>query len=280
VFGGLGNQLFQYCAGRALSLQHGVEFRLLWGETSGESTTKRALDLHHFNIRAEIIKSTKFYKRLSLPLISTFLKHGAPVVLRESTLGYDYRFASLGRHTRLKGYWQSEQYFKKFECSIRKDLRIITPPSSQNQALLDRISSEAAVSLHVRRGDYVTNPLANSHHGTCDLTYYERAIRYISSHMQKEPVFYIFSDDPTWVKKNLNTGHKTIFVDFNHEATNYEDLRLMAQCKHNIIANSSFSWWGAWLNKNPSKIVVAPQKWYSDQTANNPDILPPAWWAC
>ena len=273
LFGGLGNQLFQYCAGRALSLTHGVELRLLWGE----DTEKRTLDLHHFNIEAEIIRSSKVFKRLSFRLLPSLLKHGLPKVLREDALGYYDRFQSLGGNTRIKGYWQSELYFEHFEDVIRNDLHIITLPSRQNQAFLDRISSENAVSLHIRRGDYITNLMANSIHGTCDLTYYEKAIENISSSMSEDPVFYVFSDDPSWAKQNLKTRHKTVFVDFNDAAANYEDLRLMSQCNHNIIANSTFSWWGAWLNKNPSKIVIAPHKWFSDPTIKNPNILPQAW---
>jgi len=97
------------------------------------------------------------------------LQYGPARVFRESALGYDPRFASLGPHARLKGYWQSEKFFKAFEDTIREDLNILTPPLAQNQSLLDQIASHNAVSLHVRRGDYVTNPLANAHHGICDL---------------------------------------------------------------------------------------------------------------
>ena len=186
--------------------------------------------------------STKPLRRLGLRSVQSFLQHGPARVFRESALGYDPRFASLGPHVRLKGYWQSEKFFKAFEDTIREDLQILTPPSAQNQALLEQITSQNAVSLHVRRGDYVTNPMANARHGTCDLGYYKAAIDYIAGHMQEAPVFYIFSDDIAWVKHNLIPQYETVFVDINDDATNYEDLRLMSSCRHHIIANSSFSW--------------------------------------
>ena len=192
IVGGLGNQLFQYCCGRALSLRHNVKLRLLWDGREKENTTTRAFDLGHLNIQSEIIMSPKPLRRLGLRSIQSFLQYGPARVFRESALGYDPRFASLGPHARLKGYWQSEKFFKAFEDTIREDLNILTPPLAQNQSLLDQIASHNAVSLHVRRGDYVTNPLANAHHGICDLGYYKTAIEYIAGKTQKAPIFYIF----------------------------------------------------------------------------------------
>ena len=277
IFGGLGNQLFQYCAGRALALRHTVRLRLLWDGREQENTTTRNFDLRHFNIQSETIMSTQPLRRLGLRSVQSLLRHGPARTVRESALGYDPRFTSLGPHLRLKGYWQSEKFFKTFEESIREDLQIRTPPSKPNQTLLDQITSQNAVSLHVRRGDYVTNPLANAHHGTCDLGYYKAAIEYIAGQMQEAPIFYLFSDDIAWVKNNLIPKYETVFVDINDEATNYEDLRLMSRCRHHIIANSSFSWWGAWLNSDPEKIIVAPKNWYADPAARNPDMLPQSW---
>ena len=268
------------CCGRALSLRHNVKLRLLWDGREKENTTTRAFDLGHFNIQSEIIMSPKPLRRLGLRSIQSFLQYGPARVFRESALGYDPRFASLGPHARLKGYWQSEKFFKAFEDTIREELNILTPPSAQNQSFLDQIASHNAVSLHVRRGDYVTNPLANAHHGICDLGYYKTAIEYIAGKTQKAPIFYIFSDDIAWAKQNLKPRYETIFVDLNDEATNYEDLRLMSSCRHHIIANSSFSWWGAWLNSHAEKIIVAPKNWYADPAARNPDMLPHSWITC
>ena len=134
-----------------------------------------------------------------------------------------------------------------------------------------------AVSLHIRRGDYVSNEKYNAAHGTCDLAYYARAADFIADRIGT-PTIYAFSDDPTWVAENLKLPYDVRYVDHNSAATNYEDLRLMAACQHHIIANSSFSWWGAWLNPSQDKLVAAPSQWFADPNKVNPDILPLAWY--
>ena len=279
--GGLGNQLFQYSAGRSLALQHNVNLRLLFNSNSqSEHNNSENSHLSHFNIQALMINRIKPIEHILPDSFINLIKGGFPKTFRETQLRYDERFARLGLNTRLKGYWQSERYFKKIEKKLRNDLKITTPPSNSNAQLLQKIASLPAVSVHIRRGDYVTNPEANAYHGTCDLNYYSRAMAYVRNHMIEDPVIFVFSDDPFWAKENFNSPFETIYVDINSASTCYEDLRLMACCEHNIIANSSFSWWGAWLNQNSKKIVVAPNKWYSDPTAYNPDILPEAWWAC
>lgn len=165
--------------------------------------------------------SPKPLRLLGLRSVQSFLQYGPARVFREFALGCDPRFASLGPHARLKGYWQSEKFFKAFEDMSREDLNILTLPWAQNQSLLDPIASHNAVSLHVRRRDYVTNPLANAHQGICDLGYYKTAIEYIAGRTQEAPILYIFSDDIAWAKQNLKPQYETIFVDINDEATNY-----------------------------------------------------------
>lgn len=139
--------------------------------------------------------------------------------------------------------------------------------------MIDIIKSCNAVSLHIRRGDYISNATTNTIHGTCNLDYYKRAVEYIKKN-SVSPIFFIFSDDIDWVKDNLHLNEKHYYIDWNNADTNYEDMRLMSLCKHNVIANSSFSWWGAWLNNNPKKIVIAPQKWFNDSKLNTFDVIP------
>ncbi len=139
-----------------------------------------------------------------------------------------------------------------------------------------QIESTNAVSLHIRRGDYVKVKETNDFHGVCSIAYYETAIELITNKIN-DPVFYIFSDDMDWVKKNFNIRQNHVFVDANDAATNYEDMRLMSLCKHNIIANSSFSWWGAWLNPSSSKTVIAPKKWMKDPSIETIDLIPGNW---
>jgi len=138
-----------------------------------------------------------------------------------------------------------------------------------------KIKEKNSVSLHIRRGDYLTMQKAIDTIGVCPLDYYDKAIREITRKI-KNPTFFIFSDDINWVKENLKTNSPTIFVS-GGKLKDYEELILMSKCKHNIIANSSFSWWGAWLNNNPNKIVIAPKKWFKDTSKNTRDLIPESW---
>ncbi len=148
--------------------------------------------------------------------------------------------------------------------------------NGRNKDIGEMIQSFKSVSLHIRRGDYVSNKVTNQVHGVCDLNYYSHAISYIAERISNTHLF-VFSDDPEWAKGNLKTEIPTFFVDNNRADKDYEDLKLMRQCKHNIIANSSFSWWGAWLNQNAGKIVIAPKKWFNDKSINTKDLIPEKW---
>ena len=138
--------------------------------------------------------------------------------------------------------------------------------------MLKQIKESNAVSLHVRRGDYLLHDV----HNTDKLEYYTKAMTYLESKVDN-PTYFMFSDDIEWVKQNFRSQHKMIFVDFNDAKTNYEDIKLMSNCKHNIIANSSFSWWSAWLNTNPNKIVTAPQVWFNGDMYDYTDLVPKSW---
>jgi hypothetical protein len=145
----------------------------------------------------------------------------------------------------------------------------------QNAELAVQIGQVNAVSLHVRRGDYAKNPKTTATHGLCSLDYYQAAIQYISDQVE-QPYFFIFSDDIAWVKKQLKMNFPCRYVDHNHGVESYNDMHLMSICRHCIIANSSFSWWGAWLNPYKDKIVVAPQRWFANDN-NVKDLFPPEW---
>ncbi len=278
IIGGLGNQLFQYCAGRALALRHqqplGLDVRAF------ETYRHYDLGLGHFDIQADLTPP-------NLPAIKTdgVLKYAlsklrpSKPVHREPSLAFDPQFMNLGPQTHLIGYWQSERYFRPFAAEIRKDLTLVTPPSPDNIAMAARIDGAVAVSLHIRRGDYVSNSKFNAAHGTCDIDYYQRAVQAIIDRLGMAPVVFAFSDDPDWVAAHLHLPCEVVLVRHNDIDHNYEDLALMARCDHHIIANSSFSWWGAWLNPDPDKIVIAPARWFADPKLSNPDILPPEWQA-
>jgi len=274
IRGGLGNQLFQYCTARVIADELGVNLGLDVREY--EKTSIFKLGLSRFNLRAEynpkkLIKHKKDGKiAYALDCILGNHRH----VYEEQHLKFDNTVLSKPDGTYFKGYWQSEEYFKSNRIQILNDLEITKKPSKKNISTLNDIENCLAVSLHIRRGDYISN---NSTHGTCDLAYYERAVGHLVNRLGKDIVIFAFSDDPGWVSKNLRLPVNIRYIKHNSSDKNYEDLRLMSHCKHNIIANSSFSWWGAWLNKNPKKLVIAPERWFSNAKVTNPDIIPIQW---
>ena len=177
----------------------------------------------------------------------------------------------------LDGYWQSEKYFKGAVEAIRRELIVQKELEGKNLEIAGMIKEVAQpVSIHIRRGDYVSDKKTNQVHGLCSLDYYESAINRLTETFSS-PHFFVFSDDQNWVKENLKLNLPATYVDHNDAATNFEDLRLMSLCKHNIIANSSFSWWGAWLNADSEKVVIAPSKWFADNNMNSQDVCPEVW---
>lgn len=282
--GGLGNQLFQYATGRRVALKNGLPLKLdlSWFKDQPE----RPYSLNHFTINETIATSdeiAQLKKNEMNPLkliVVKFNEFGKPYYhrkhIQEKSLDFDRNILQISGSAYLDGYWQSEKYFKDIENIIRKEFTVISPPDSVNTNYAQMIQSSNAVAIHVRRGDYISNPSANQFHGTCSLEYYSRSIDQIMSNI-KNPHFFVFSDEPKWTQDNLKIDAPTTYVVHNPPDKNYEDLRLMSLCSHFIIANSSFSWWGAWLSKNKSKIVIAPSKWFQGTKYNDADLLPENW---
>lgn len=173
------------------------------------------------------------------------------------------------------GYWQSERYFQDIVGIIRRDFSFQRPLAGLNLSLVKQIAETNSVSLHIRRGDYVSNPQAFAIHGVCSIEYYEAAIKYVAERVSS-PNFFVFSDDMDWARSHLEIRHACCYVENNKGADSYVDMQLMSRCKHNIVANSSFSWWGAWLNGNADKLVTAPRRWFANET-DTTDLLPSAW---
>ena len=277
IRGGLGNQLFQYCMARSLADKLGTNLGLDTRDFNQDSPY--LMGLKNFNIRASFNPPgmIKHKKNGYIKYIIDIICNNHKFVYKEPHLSFDKNYYSLPNQSYLKGYWQSEKYFENNKLNIINDLRIITEQSSQNKKISKHIARTVSVSLHIRRGDYVSNPAYNAAHGTCDLKYYENAVSYLIKNIDKNLTIFAFSDDPEWVSSNLKLPIDICYVKNNSSEFNYEDLRLMSECKHNIIANSSFSWWGAWLNTNKNKTVIAPTKWYLDQSIINDDIVPKKW---
>lgn len=279
--GGLGNQMFQYAFGKFLSRKHNTALKI---DTSYFKEHKlRKYELGVFNIEEtfasgaekeeffpqEASVSTKLRSKLKSKLL------GYKVISEKGFEFFPTTIQEAGANAYLSGYWQTEKYFTGIEKEIRDCFKFRFLPDADNAKMLKDITGSNSVSIHIRRGDYVTDAHTNTVHGVCGLDYYKRAVEYISKQVEK-PVFFIFSDDVQWVKENLRLESEHYFLDHNQEKGE-EDMRLMMNCKHNIIANSSFSWWAAWLNKNEKKIIIAPEKWFNDSTINTKDIIPASW---
>lgn len=278
LFGGLGNQLFQYATARALA--DARDTPLVLDTRLAPDGNHWAYGLHHFNIRADIGQPTQLPpgkdQRLRYLLWRNFSKN--PRMIREKTLAYRPKQFPPTGDLYLHGYFQSEAYFNAIESQLRRDLSFVSKPEGLNAKVLENIHTNPSVSVHLRRGDYVSN--ANNTHGTCDAAYYDRALDLIAEHTNSEPVAFVFSDDPDWARDNMSLRFETVFVGHNGFDQAHEDLRLMSHCTHNVIANSTFSWWGAWLNSNAGKCVVAPTQWFNTPKLNNPDLIPKTWLRC
>jgi hypothetical protein len=280
LFGGLGNQLFQYSTGKAVAAYHRTELKF---DTSFFKTqSKRTLDLTKLRVslteatpqdiirfrgRFEILRNAiARLTRISLRP-SGYIKEGEPTVL-------DDRLFNAGNDMYLDGYWQNETYFAPIRHELLEELVPASPLSLPAQQELQNFNDEPFISIHVRRGDYVTDPVAARIHGFLGVDYYLRALDVIRDLLQANYRLAVFSDDIPWCEDNLAVPKGTLFV--KHTQGGIEDLYLMSRAAHHIIANSSFSWWAAWLNRSPSKVVIAPRKWL----ASNPDAYnwtPSSW---
>jgi hypothetical protein len=285
LIGGLGNQMFQYAAGRRLAHHHKTDLFLdVTGFASYAALRKYELD--HFRINAaiaplDLLKQVSFSRKDTVRLGFQHLFFGKKIIqfIKDQPPDFHEQILSLPDNIYLDGYWQSEKYFAGIADMIKKEFSFVYPPSEINQELLEKITDDNSVSLHIRRGDYVSNPESMETHGVLGAEYYREALNLMEKKV-KDPQIFVFSDDIPWAKDNLKTDLPVHCIDHNGMEKNYEDLRLMSNCKYHIIANSSFSWWGAWLSINPGKIVIAPEKWFSEQEMKKRkkiDVVPDNW---
>lgn len=282
--GGLGNQMFQYAIGRSLSFHLNTDFRLDtdFYNNQPSDVTKRRYLLDCFNIQVtkaknhELRKIRGIFFGSCIFVFENYIKEflGIETYFSEKEVNvYDESVCGFGNDVYLDGYWQTEKYFLQIRSTLLTDFTLKDCASLAYLELFEKISSVNSISLHVRRGDYITNKSSRETMSTCPVEYYHKAIEMLNSKVL-EPVYFVFSDDIGWCKKNLKIDQPVYFVEDNQ---NYEDLLLMRACKHNIIANSSFSWWGAWLNENPEKVVISPSRWFNNHLYNADDIVPKSW---
>jgi hypothetical protein len=278
LIGGLGNQMFQYAIGIGLAKRNNDVLKLDitgFGHQEGFATPRKYA-LNCFNIEENFATKEEIMRFKYGNYLSSKLKlPSRKTYVREKRINYfDENVYNHQGDTYLEGYWQTEKYFADIRKTIVSDFSL-RDEKDLDKALLADVANSNSVSLHVRRGDYVSDKGTNQFHGVCGLPYYLEAIAYLKEKISK-PTLYVFSDDIRWVKENLKTDLQIKYVS-NGQIKDYEELILMSKCKHNIIANSSFSWWGAWLNGNPNKIVIAPKKWFANEKANSPDMVPGSW---
>jgi hypothetical protein len=289
LMGGLGNQMFQYAAARRLADHHNTELKLdlSFLESRQSPCTPRSYELFHFNIKAAIATSREVAEitgrgknQLESTLVRLRQAAGFALLHRnvfsERHFHFDPAVLDLSDNIYLEGYWQSERYFEDIENTIRKEFTVRCSLSGKNRELADKIQSTNSVSLHVRRGDFVGNPLTMETHGFCEPQYYKRCVVEIAERVVN-PHFFLFSDEPAWARNNFRISFPVTIIDHNPPDKGFEDLRLMSLCKHNITANSTFSWWGAWLNADTRKIILAPAEWLKDKRHDTSDILPDGW---
>lgn len=287
--GGLGNQLFQYAAGRALAEQHKVPLKL--DLYSYRKHPYRTFDLHHFNIDAPEASRVEVHHFTGSNPLTRYLNKRenyfrCPTVFAQPHYHFYEDFDNLPGDLYLSGYWQSEKYFASLGTLIRQHFTPRVPLDSRNVELKSEVGTKDSVAVHVRRGDYGSAAYSGFFGGLSD-SYYRDAMASIQSQVPNAS-FYFFSDDIDWCRSTF--GSEGIhYVSHNNGDNAYKDLLLMAACRHNIIANSSFSWWGAWLNTSPGKRVIAPVKWfktnflnkkvpvYPSRYYNTRDLIPAGW---
>ena len=283
--GGLGNQMFQYAAARALSLHHQTDLKLdvsflLDRSPRQKGFVYRDFDLSIFNLSvnfASAEESSLLNKKIwGNKTIDSFAKKtfGKKITyFKEPHFHFYRKFLSLGPNLFLEGYWQSEKYFADHQHIIRQDFTFSKKPQGKTMDLLNRIKSENAVCVNVRRGDFLTTPL----HGILSTGYYNTAEHLINEKVSS-PHFYVFSDDINWCREHLRFSGPTFYVSHEYAGEKFQEyLQLMIQCNHFIIPNSSFGWWAAWLNNKPDKIVIAPKKWFNKGPKDTQDIIPESW---
>lgn len=280
LLGGLGNQMFQYAAGRSLALANGCELKL---DTSAFDRYKihSGYGLETFSIVAGIATSGEVRNLAgSTRKIPRLIRHKLGILRKsyffEKNFDFDPALLECSLPVYIDGYWQSYKYFEGVADQIRSELKPRHSLQGENLQLAQRIAEENSVSVHVRRGDYVSNKVASNVHGFVGLAYYEAVLDRISQEVDF-PHFFVFSDDLKWVMEHLKFPGDVTFVSHNSGADAYEDMRLMSLCKHHVMANSTFSWWAAWLGWMPSKKVFYPGNWFRSKLHNVSSLNPPAW---
>jgi Glycosyl transferase family 11 len=280
LMGGLGNQMFQYALGRRLAYDRRVPLKLdlSWFRDSSKTgvDTSREYALDRWRIQASIATAEDLACFTGRQSLLGRLGLSFPPVVRERGPKFDERVLRVPSTVHLTGYWQSEKYFRPIREMLLREFTLAAAPCPHAVAILSQAREVPAVAVHVRRGDYANHPHTNEYHGLCSIEYYQEAARRIAEQVPGA-TFFFFSDDPDWVRDNLKLDWPMIQVTHDGGCAPHEDMWLMSQCSHHIVANSSFSWWGAWLCQREDKIVIAPSQWFRNPKIDTSDLIPEGW---
>lgn len=291
LYGGLGNQMFQYATGRALAyrLRSVLKLDLGWFDTQ----QNRRYGLNAFRIWENLASPAEIAdiaghtfsrsERVALTIARALRsRHAARLlsprgtVIRERQPFYfDPAVATATGNLYVDGHWQSHKYFDDIRAVILREFDVRYAQTDADLNLAVSIGEGNSVAVHVRRGDYATNSQAQEVHGLCTLDYYRNAIDFMSERVA-DPHFFFFSDDPEWVIQNIAMPERATVIEDSAHRLDCDDLRLMSKCAHHIIANSTFSWWGAWLARRSGQLVVAPRQWIRTGVSTI-DLFPPQW---
>ncbi len=261
---GLGNQMFQYALGRSLSIRWNRPLVLNTSDRFLMPKNSRGFELQYFRLGEQRVRNVPFLLfRARRKLFRTLGARGIRLLTyrEERSLLFCPEVLNRDETCLLRGFWQSERYFESITDQLRAEFTFATQQDARSAACERHIRNVNSIALHVRRGDYVTHPNCSAFHGTCPKEYYDAGMNIVLPRVGPDPELFVFSDDIAWCRANIRYPLPTTYVDWNAER-NYEDLRLMSACTAQIVANSTFSWWGAWLNPRKDKTVVAPRQWY------------------
>lgn len=276
--------MFQYAVGRCLAYTLGTELKL--DISSFDNDELRDYQLGCFNIIESFASNSEISKlrdrsdiriiRICKRIIRKLLFKKSPYVREVANFQFDPTILNLSDDKYLDGYWQSRKYFRDIDYLLRQEFKILTPFSKKVTEFAEQIKSCESVSIHIRRTDYLPNSYKNQAFTALSMDYYNKSINYIIIKIPAAKLF-IFSDDPVWCNKSFKLKYPFTIVDNAEENADCKELSLMALCKHNIIANSSFGWWAAWMNTNEEKIVIAPRKWTNKEIFVDQDFIPRGW---
>ncbi|MBU3627579.1 alpha-1,2-fucosyltransferase [Polynucleobacter sp. AP-Reno-20A-A9] len=283
--GGLGNQLFQYATGRALALQKQASLLLdhSWYTQTYDDVTPRELLLSELNTKGSLIS---FQPKIQRPkriqrIAQKFWPINPFVFTEQAPYRFDPRLikspAFKQQNLYLMGYWQSYKYFESIKSILQSEISPKKPLDTHYQNYLLKIQATTSAMVHVRRGDYVNLASAAKVHGFVGLDYYHEGMKLLLER-NPETHFFVFSDDIEWAKEKLPYPERATFVQsLNSSDAVIQELELMTHCQNHLIANSSLSWWAAWLSKNPNGTIYCPKKWMNDTSLDLNDLLPPSW---